>query len=795
MNRFLILFCLALYSVVGYAETIDVIKAKSIAEAFINTRKGTPEEVELRKRTSKDKEQQTPIRLFRTVELEANDPALYIFTGEHSFVIVSAEDDYGEILAYLDEDRFDRNGEVAPFASEMLEFYKQQIKQTRLNKKTSRTTIDFGSGKLLKTAKFGQDGFWRAECPKINGEWTLAGCVPTAMAIIMKYHNWPSSGTGAGIVEADGIPYTVDFSKQTYDWNAIPNESPDEVIWSDYAEKEIAKILFHAGVSVKTKYGTDESPTYIDMVGPALINYFKFKAYRPSEADDYCLWKGSYTEEEWMEMMKQEIDQNRPFIVSGISTTGGSSHCFVCDGYDMNGLFHYNLGWSGTSNGYYSLNSIDGRYDLLHAIIGIEPNEDWVPGPEPQRYIPAEGMHEYVDLGLPSGTLWAKTNIGAVKEEDFGDYFAWGETSTKSYYDWKTYKYYDASRYSITKYTDQCGTLEPSDDAATATWGEDWCMPTIDEVNELISSCRWKYLTYYGADGYWITGPNKKSIFLPAAGMMTRDNLTNQSQGRYWTSSRSATDEKSSSYLLFDSERPTQNKTDRSNGLSIRPVYAKKQVPVKVTSIHIVPSSVVIAKGKRTNLDLKVLPENATNQGIKWTSSKESIATVGALGDVKAIEVGICYIYASSVDGSNVFGTCKIEVVPNLVESITMNHTTYELKEGESLQLEATVLPEDAENKSLLWTSSDENVVTVTSSGQVTYVNSGSATVTATSTDGSGVSASCIFSVIQGILNITADDNIRVSVYSAEGKKIKQIQQGLNIITDDKGNTKKVVIQ
>lgn len=123
---------------------------------------------------------------------------------------------------------------------------------------------------------------------------------------------------------------------------------------------------------------------------------------------------------------------------------------------------------------------------------------------------------EYVDLGLPSGTLWATCNVGAMNPEYGGDCFAWGETEHKSNFEWSNYKWAianDESSYSLTKYgkNDQQTTLLPEDDAATVNWGADWRMPTKEEIQELIDNC-----TGVDSDGgIRFTGPNGNSVFFP----------------------------------------------------------------------------------------------------------------------------------------------------------------------------------------------------------------------------------------------------------------------------------------
>ena len=158
--------------------------------------------------------------------------------------------------------------------------------------------------------------------------------------------------------------------------------------------------------------------------------------------------------------------------------------------------------------------------------------------------------HEYVDLGLPSGTLWAICNVGATNPEDIGDYFAWGETVTKNVYDWNGYKYGGIvnelfamskyctdSIYGLDGFVDNRMVLEPCDDAATANWGSDWRMATKEEWEELYrkTSCTWT--TQNGVEGRLLTGVNGNSIFLPATGFRLDGELFGPALGIYWSSS------------------------------------------------------------------------------------------------------------------------------------------------------------------------------------------------------------------------------------------------------------------
>ena len=190
------------------------------------------------------------------------------------------------------------------------------------------------------------------------------------------------------------------------------------------------------------------------------------------------------------------------------------------------------------------------------------------------------GGHEYVDLGL--SVKWATCNVGANKPEDYGDYFAWGETKPKSTYNWSTYKWCRGSYDTQTKYNtsssygtvDNKKTLELSDDAARANWGGSWRMPTDAEWTELREKCKWTLTTQNGVKGYKVTSKsNGNSIFLPAAGYRYGSSLDSAgSYGDYWSSSL-YTD---SPYLAwgvdFNSSNVVRDRNDRYFGFSVRPV-------------------------------------------------------------------------------------------------------------------------------------------------------------------------------------------------------------------------------
>ena len=188
--------------------------------------------------------------------------------------------------------------------------------------------------------------------------------------------------------------------------------------------------------------------------------------------------------------------------------------------------------------------------------------------------------HDYVDLGLPSGTLWATCNVGASKPEDYGNYYAWAETATKTVYDWSTYKWANGSSSSLTKYTGSSSAeLELADDAAYVNWGKNWRMPSEAQFEELINSS-YTTTTWTSINGIYgrkitskMPGYTGNSIFLPAAGYYSGSSLSYAvSSGRYWSRTLIVSGTSSAMSLNFNSSGISTHSSSRCLGRSIRPV-------------------------------------------------------------------------------------------------------------------------------------------------------------------------------------------------------------------------------
>ena len=308
----------------------------------------------------------------------------------------------------------------------------------------------------------------------------------------------------------------------------------------------------------------------------------------------------------------------------------------------------------------------------------------------------------YVDLCLPSGTLWATFNVGAQSPEEYGDYFAWGETKPKKNfgtwgdYSWGTYKWMNTGQADwtqINKYTfadnqteacwyDSSGTfigdgntvLLPEDDAATANWGRYWQMPTVAQMSELFDSenTTSTWTTKNGVNGRLVTSiRNNASIFLPAAGRRNGTELDGNC-GFYWTNmldERYYTDH--ACQLYFDaSSVSVVGRFDRYCGESVRPVRVKKAVRVQEITLNEEDVCIYSWKEPKTvTLVATVLPENAENKAVKWESSNTKVAVVSKDGVVSIPQTpflsaadGECVITCSAIDGSGVKATCIVKV-------------------------------------------------------------------------------------------------------------------------------------
>ena len=223
------------------------------------------------------------------------------------------------------------------------------------------------------------------------------------------------------------------------------------------------------------------------------------------------------------------------------------------------------------------------------------------------------------------------------------------------------------------------------------------------------------------------------------------------------------------------------------------PIWSKFNIVVEIEKFELDPCEAVTHIGDEIQITPIIIPEIVTDLSVTWTSSNESVATVDTNGLVTAIAVGEAIITATTNDGSNLSASCKVSVVPTLVTSIEVTPTEYEGVEGSEFQLTAIILPEEATNKNVNWSSSDEAIANVSEGGLVKVLKEGNTEITASTTDGSNLTATCKITVLTGIDGVSDDNivvatngnyiivssapkNVDVNVYSNNGTLIRSVK-------------------
>lgn len=247
----------------------------------------------------------------------------------------------------------------------------------------------------------------------------------------------------------------------------------------------------------------------------------------------------------------------------------------------------------------------------------------------------------YVDLGLPSGTLWATFNVGAHVPEEYGNYYAWGETTTKSTYNSSTYQYCNGNSSKLTKYcnnssygyqgfTDNLTTLLPEDDAAIVNWGGEWRMPTEAEWQELSQNTESTWTTQNGIYGRLVTASNGNSLFLPAGGYYSGNDLYQvNSQGYYWSSSLYTGNPELANGFTMTSIGLGSSRGYRNNGRSVRAVRAQNSYYLIETTASPTEGGAVSGGGyclEGTECILTASP-NAGYSFTSWTENAEVVST------------------------------------------------------------------------------------------------------------------------------------------------------------------------
>lgn len=286
-------------------------------------------------------------------------PSFYVFNyGENSgYVIVSADDRLRPILGYVDQGSFDIN-KIPENMKHWINGYNTQIQSfltdpaaANVKAASTRSVADKEPIPALIKTKWNQSAPYNNMTPTWGGKHAVTGCVATAMAQIMNYHEWPEkNGTGMWTYNLSGCDATIsyDFSKANFDWANmldVYTESATEV-----EKNAVANLMLACGVATDMHYSVNESGAYTFIVPDALINFFGY------DGNAHQIYREDYNIKDWEEVMYNELANKRPVQYDGYSTGG---HSFVLDGFGGNYFFHFNWGWGGSSDGYFVLTALN----------------------------------------------------------------------------------------------------------------------------------------------------------------------------------------------------------------------------------------------------------------------------------------------------------------------------------------------------------------------------------------------------------------------------------------------------
>lgn len=378
MKRYNLLWVLCLFSFlyVG-AKPITKSAAENIARGFMSKRCSKSASLTCLPRKS-------------AVKGGTNDIApYYIFNvgKNEGFVIVSGDDNAEPVLGYSDKGELDPNNIPSNMAEwlRLNELYVENCAKKDSSAKPAYANTGNGTvvvAPLLGDILWGQDFPFNEMCPTYYSDGQTkhyyVGCVATAATQIMRYYRYPQQGTGSKSYVFNGQTLSADFGNTTYDWDNMLAFYPSEGVSQEQIDAA-ATLAYQFGVSVEMEYAENGSGALSMLVPHALKTYFGYDNGVTMRRRNF------YSGTEWLDIIKNELDHNRPVYYGATSDNGLGGHAFVCDGYDSEGYVHINWGWYGMSNGYFLVNHLNpddlgegggtGGYNTDQEIItGIQPS-------------------------------------------------------------------------------------------------------------------------------------------------------------------------------------------------------------------------------------------------------------------------------------------------------------------------------------------------------------------------------------------------------------------------------------
>lgn len=318
----------------------------------------------------------------RTEGASADESDFYIFNAENrgGFVIVSADDRTEAVLGYSDEGYIDLDN-LPDNLRYWLDGYKSQIRMLDEGATPARkasTRADKAAIEPLVKTSWGQDYPYKGQCPIYKEVNCVTGCVATAMAQLMYFYQYPAESPALPAYLTNTYKFSLEaLPKTTFKWDKIRTTYSMDALGE--TADAVAELMRYCGQAVGMDYGLSGSSANSESMVYGLVNYFGY------DKNARIITRANYSVTQWEDMIYRELSTGHPVAYSGQDPYGG--HAFICDGYDGNGLFHFNWGWNGTANGYFVASlanhksqrrgehgSLDGYSINQSAIIGIYPD-------------------------------------------------------------------------------------------------------------------------------------------------------------------------------------------------------------------------------------------------------------------------------------------------------------------------------------------------------------------------------------------------------------------------------------
>lgn len=683
---------------------------------------------------------QTPTLAYAEKDKEA--PIFYVFNyPDGGFAIIAGDEIAKEVLGYCETGSFAIDS-IPDGLKYMLQCYKQDILTAKMsaNSEGEKTralnavsaTSKSSISKMI-TTKWNQGAPYNSKLPSLGagftGDYAFAtGCTATSLAQIMNYYKFPKHGIGSksysrnwtvnGVKKV--ITFKADFQNTTYDWDHMINSYSGS--YTTTQASAVGVLMYHVGVAINAEYGViiqGGTTAYHSEICPAMINYFGYNK------NAKLVSRAFYANSEWENMVYNELKAGHPVWYSGQSPNGG--HAFVCDGYDASrDWYHMNWGWGGYCDGYYPLT---GSYALkpnpngqagTGGIDDYSSSQTICLGLYPQVVLATGLSLNKSSLSMQVGKTYTLTaTVSPSNAQDKSVSWSSSDTNVATVSSSGVVTAKGAGSATIT-----CKTKDGSGLKKTCT------VTVVKPVSSITLSST--------SVSLWV-GNTKTLTATISPSSATNKTVT-------WKSSDTKVATVSSSgkitAVASGSCTITCTAADGLGAKSTCSVIVKQQVK----SITLNSSADTLWVGGTKTLKATVSPSSALNTEVKWSSSDTSIAGVSSSGKITAYAKGSCVITCTAADGYGT--TAKFNLtVKQQVTKITLNATDLRLVAGTSKTLTPTVGPSNASSKSVVWSSSDTNVATVSSSGKVTAVGPGSATIKCTAADRLSTNAKCTVTV------------------------------------------------